>query len=410
MAAAPTTTPFTCTRTTAAALAIGIRRDTLGRPKTVRTLIEFVGRHAGGLVCHRWLATTRSLALTEREEAALVRAVVIDHHHQNNNTNNNHFVQQNLVWYKIKTLVLRCPATRGSFDCNSIRGHRCFLANVTDAAAGAVIEHCPNLTAVDLTGCVLITNVSVARLTRSCDCHNLRSLKVGSQALISTHAIMNHNGVQQVINIGDAAINSLVQARCCKLATLELRGCHSITNPPFVNLADCCSRLTGLTLYSCSQVNDLAIIAVAKHCSILNRFELTYSNVTDDAIVSLANGCRKLSIVTLDRCPVITDVSVIALASKCHRLEAVGLLRNEKITALGFNALAANGSELASLNLNACTGLTYESLVSITAGCPKLADLEFLDTNPLGPDVSWTERSEAIGDLATAYPHISWVY
>ena len=56
---------------------IDVRDDALGRPGTMRAMIELFGRGAGIRVCRRWRDTARqAVPLTTKEEAKLCRAIV----------------------------------------------------------------------------------------------------------------------------------------------------------------------------------------------------------------------------------------------------------------------------------------------------------------------------------------------
>lgn len=385
----------------------GVQLDVLGRPGTVRALIELFGRHLGSLVCRKWLQVSQALPLTAREEKRLVQAVVTNHWNQ-------HFLRD-LGRFRITTLVLRLSCPHPHFQCNPFHGHACFLDSVTDVSVAGVMERCPHLTAIDLSDCWRITDATVDKVRLLADHgRHLLSLKLGSRSFASTHPTDNRLSTQPVItkpvSIGDASLYSVVTAGCSRLATLELFGCHMIHDHALVALADCCRQLTGLTIRSCRALTDDSVIAVGEHCKDLTSFRLEYSTITDDAIVSLANGCRKLTTFHLEQCPRITDVSVITLVTKAAGLKVFSLSGNKHVGERGFAALAEEGSGLTHVRLDQCQGLTYGAIASLATatGCPNLVKLRFCTTSVKWPDSSL----EMLAALKEAYPHVKeqWLW
>ncbi|KNC46467.1 uncharacterized protein AMSG_12461 [Thecamonas trahens ATCC 50062] len=102
----------------------------------------------------------------------------------------------------------------------------------------------------------------------------------------------------------------VVAEMCPNLTTLDLFSCSNITDAAVVAVAGGCPNLTTLNLFSCSNITDAAVVAVAGGCPNLTTLYLEYcSNITDAAVVALAGGCPNLTTLGLDNCSNITDAA-----------------------------------------------------------------------------------------------------
>lgn len=107
----------------------------------------------------------------------------------------------------------------------------------------------------------------------------------------------------------------------------------------------------------------------------LRAIDLTQSNITDVTLFALAKHCPHLEEVKLSCCNEITDVGVEALIRSCRRLRALYLTNCELITDRGVGMIGAYGQQLEYLNLSWCMNITDKSVVDIARGCEHLQEV-----------------------------------
>ena len=76
-----------------------------------------------------------------------------------------------------------------------------------------------------------------------------------------------------------------------------------------------------ISLRGCENITDIAVIAIAENFPGLTTIDLSHCvNITDTAVIAIAENCAGLTRIYLGRCFNITDAAVIALAERCAGL------------------------------------------------------------------------------------------
>mmetsp|Transcript_25844 Transcript_25844/g.64932 ORF Transcript_25844/g.64932 Transcript_25844/m.64932 type:complete len:274 (+) Transcript_25844:122-943(+) len=150
---------------------------------------------------------------------------------------------------------------------------------------------CPNLTTVDLTGCVRVSDTGVSALARACT--RLQSLNVSFCS-----------------NLTDASLCTLA-AVCPRLAVLNLGYCD-VTDTTLFALARACQWLQDLSLTFCKKVTDEGVRAVLAGCPMLTSLALRSTCVTDVTAFELAR-VREWRLLDLSCLTTLTDASIIHL-------------------------------------------------------------------------------------------------
>ena len=105
--------------------------------------------------------------------------------------------------------------------------------------------------------------------------------------------------------------------------------------------------------------------------------------VDDAAVAAVVSKCSQLSSLTLHGCRGITDEAVKAVASGCTQLTSLGLCNCVNLTNVAMVALASGCKQLSSLTLGGCNKITDAAVLLMVAwGCKQLVSLDLADSLP----------------------------
>ena len=105
--------------------------------------------------------------------------------------------------------------------------------------------------------------------------------------------------------------------------------------------------------------------------------------VDDAAVAAVVSKCSQLSSLTLHGCRGITDEAVKAVASGCTQLTSLGLCNCVNLTNVAMVALASGCKQLSSLTLGGCNKITDAAVLFMVAwGCKQLVSLDLADSLP----------------------------
>jgi hypothetical protein len=146
---------------------------------------------------------------------------------------------------------------------------------------------------------------------------------------------------------------------------------HSITDAAIVTLAEHCKKLRRVNL-SYASITDAAVTALAENCKEMQALKLNSDNLTEDAIVFLVQQCKELQELDLAYCWNITNKTVFFLAKNCKKLRTVDLSGCDNVTDIAILILAENCKKLRSMKLECCTKITYGILDDLEKNYLKL--------------------------------------
>ncbi|XP_078000622.1 protein AMN1 homolog [Glandiceps talaboti] len=126
---------------------------------------------------------------------------------------------------------------------------------------------------------------------------------------------------QNRTSISTAGVQYIARG-CPILHTVYLRRCLNVTDEAIITLAECCRQLMRLNIGGCNQITDLSLAALGRHSRMLRSINFSRTKVTDDGVVSLVTGCCKQSLVEvhMSHCIRLTDESVEAVMECCPRV------------------------------------------------------------------------------------------
>jgi hypothetical protein len=148
-----------------------------------------------------------------------------------------------------------------------------------------------SLRKVDLSGCDLLTDRSVARLLELTELEDV--------------------DLTLCVLISDESVEALAQLH--KLRRLSLHACYNITDAGLAALAESAS-LEELILWSCEKVTDLGVESVATVAT-LRQLELPgFAPITDIGLRALSSNASNLEMLRLDNLSAISDEGLGSLA------------------------------------------------------------------------------------------------
>ncbi|EFJ37627.1 hypothetical protein SELMODRAFT_437235 [Selaginella moellendorffii] len=162
-------------------------------------------------------------------------------------------------------------------------------------------------------------------------------------------------------NLKDSDVLALAQIS--NLQALRLTGCHSITDIGLGCLAAGCKMLKLLTLKGCLGITDIGIALVAVNCKQLRTLDLSYTEVTDEGLASIAT-LHSLEVLNLVSCNNVDDGGLRSLKRSCRSLLKLDVSRCSNVSDAGLAALATSHLSLEQLTLSYCSIITDDLLAT----------------------------------------------
>ena len=181
------------------------------------------------------------------------------------------------------------------------------------------------------------------------------------------------------------------RGNCPRLTVLDVDGCSRITGAGLCEVGRCCTLLTSLNLNGVSIRTDKHLLPLATGCPSLTALNLGYCDaLTLRGVQTLAAGSSLVSI-DLYSCAQVDDAWLAALAATSPRLTAVNLGYCDCITLVGISRLGEGCPELGSLGLAGCVQVCDEWLPTIVGSCARLRKLELAHTGVSRAGIEWLQ-------------------
>lgn len=182
----------------------------------------------------------------------------------------------------------------------------------------------------DLSGCRLITNLSLSYITR------VKALK-----------ILNLDGC---ILIDDKGLKALVVA-ADRIEVLVLANLPLITDQGLEAIGTACHRLKILNVSKCPQISYESLAKITPLNRRLNTLAASATLISDAGLSHICGGFTAKEMTSLDVsfCREITDFSIITLADQCPNLKFLNLTGLSRITDEGMRAICAKCWHLVTL-------------------------------------------------------------
>jgi hypothetical protein len=179
------------------------------------------------------------------------------------------------------------------------------------------------------------------------------------------------------VGINNNHIFSLV-TNCRKLHTLILTNCL-ITDETMKTISQVLPALFRLCITCCIKITDIGIKCISSGCPKLRELYMRGLSVTDDAIISIADGCFDLKILSLAQSYDITDISLLILIEKCFNLIVIDLTSCIKITDVSVKKIANSLPMIQKLCISGCKKISNDAIVCVGKNCRDLMILSALN-------------------------------
>ncbi|KAL1337765.1 hypothetical protein HN51_032464 [Arachis hypogaea] len=306
-------------------------------------------------VCKRFLTihalTRTSIRLIEPDSlhSLLPRFPNLTHFHCSAALSDNNLLFISKTCPNLKTLNL-------SFRPSSL--HRRTFRHFSHRAISSLASRCRLLSAVSLRRRTGVADAGVAAICAASN-HHLRHLDLGRCSLV-----------------GDGALEAI--GRLNSLQVLNLEGCSLVTDLGLGFLA--CGPLTKtlkvLVLVECDRITDTGVSNL-KIFSSLEELNLAECGpkVTDVGCVAVFEAVTGLKKVNLSWLVNVTDAAVVAMAEHGQKLVAVNLTGCELVSGVGIKAFEGHGC-LESLVIPGCHYTSASDLECAVLGCKSLKYVE----------------------------------
>ncbi|XP_066371047.1 F-box protein At5g67140-like isoform X1 [Miscanthus floridulus] len=103
-------------------------------------------------------------------------------------------------------------------------------------------------------------------------------------------------------------------------------GCH-ITDEGLIKIssADCVANLTSISLWGLAGITDKGVVHLVSRAYSLRHLNIGGTFITDESLYAVANSCTNLKSIILWSCRHVTEAGLVALVNKCRRLECINV-------------------------------------------------------------------------------------
>ncbi|CAH0562173.1 unnamed protein product [Brassicogethes aeneus] len=272
--------------------------------------------------------------------------------------------------------------------CPSVeRVHVTDGAKLSDKSLLLLSRRCPELTHLQLHGCLTVTNNALFEIATRCA--NLQHLDVSGCIKISCISInsgpepprrlqLQYLDLTDCIALQDSGLEVIVH-NCPQLAYFYLRRCMQITDAGLKFVPSFCHGLRELSVSDCSNITDFGLYELAKLGATLRYLSVAKCDqVSDAGLKVIARRCYKLRYLNVRGCEAVSDDAMTVLARSCTRLRALDIGKCD-VSDAGLRALAESCPNLKKLSLRNCDLVTDRGIHCIAYYCRGLQQLNIQD-------------------------------
>lgn len=208
---------------------------------------------------------------------------------------------------------------------------------VSDDFMSILAPRMPHIAHLNLNGCYQLTSSGVFIIAQHC--RSLRELflaKVSENRESSLMELINCLPHLSKLDLsGNSHVNDMVLAEIAsKLPQLELLNVSAtkISDRGVRLICEHLPNLTSFSLASCIAVTNESFLCIAKFCRALKELVVGRCSITDQGIISLAEGVPVLRVLDLDNLSLITDISLLHLVKHQDSLVELSIKFCTKIT------------------------------------------------------------------------------
>ncbi|EAU84387.2 SCF E3 ubiquitin ligase complex F-box protein grrA [Coprinopsis cinerea okayama7 len=246
---------------------------------------------------------------------------------------------------------------------------------VTDAGVSAIVKKCPLLLEIDLHQCELITDVAVRDIWLYST--HMREMRLSQCTAITDLAFPALNSAVNPFPSNDPNVLPPLHVNRTfeQLRLLDLTACANITDDAVEGIIAHAPKIRNLVLAKCTALTDRsveAICALGKHLHYLHLGHA--SRITDASVKTLARSCTRIRYIDFANCIKLTDMSVFEL-SALPKLRRIGLVRVTNLTDEAVYSLAERHATLERIHLSYCDQISVMAIHFLLLKLHKLTHL-----------------------------------
>ncbi|CAA6654331.1 unnamed protein product [Spirodela intermedia] len=255
---------------------------------------------------------------------------------------------------------------------------------VTDVGLARVAVGCSKLERLDLKWCLEISDIGIDLLVKKCRALkdlDISYLKVTNASLQSISSLEKLEVLSMVACslIDDTGLSYLENGNNC-LRSINFSRCDSVSSVGFSSIIKAHSHLKKIYVGHCfPEVAPLFLRKLKDLENSLESIRLDGFHLSSSVLRTIGIHCTNLLEIGLGKCDGITDEGISELSSSCPRLRTVDLTCCRLITDSSLIAIANSCKKLQCLRLESCPGITEKGLGRIGDSCSHLAEIDLTD-------------------------------
>ncbi|XP_053330410.1 F-box/LRR-repeat protein 17 [Spea bombifrons] len=240
---------------------------------------------------------------------------------------------------------------------------------VKDDILERITSRYPNLTEINISDCLNISDTGVCKLALKCQgllkytAYRCKQLSDASLITLASHCPSLrkvHVGNQD--RLTDEALKQL-GTKCRELKDIHFGQCYNISDEGLIPIARGSPKLQRIYMQENKLVSDESVKAFAEHCPGLQYVGFMGCSVTSEGVIHLTK-LRHLASLDLRHITKLDNETVMEIVRRCHSLTSLNLCLNRSINDRCVEVIAKEGWNLKELYLVTCK-ITDDALIAI---------------------------------------------
>ncbi|KAF9569089.1 RNI-like protein [Agrocybe pediades] len=293
------------------------------------------------------------------------------------------------------------------------------LSLLTDDSVVALAKGCPMLLEIDLNHCALVTDHSIRFIWTHLT--HMREMRLSHCPLLTDAgfpAPLRPDSQPDLVNpfsnssvkMTDELPPLIINRTFDNLRMLDLTACALISDDAVEGIISHAPKIRNLVLSKCVLLTDRAVETICKLGRHLHYLHLGHaSKITDRSVRLLARSCTRIRYIDFANCVNLTDMSVFEL-SALPKLRRIGLVRVSQLTDEAIYSLAERHATLERIHLSYCDQISVMAIHFLLLKLHKLTHLSLTGVPAFREEELQRFCREAPKDFNTAQRHAFCVF
>lgn len=255
---------------------------------------------------------------------------------------------------------------------------------VSDSSLAFLAVNCRSLRSLCLKWCVGITDRAIFAIGTYC--LNLQELDVSYTEITngSISAICKLTSLERLCVVACSRLDDegliCLKSGSRSLQILDVSRCRNVSYGGIMELANGELPLKQIMMSYCYPVADPMLKSFAKFKA-LHLVRLDGCDMSDTDLGLIGKWCTNLEGLSLSKCKGIKDLGLSAAVAGCPNLKSLDLTCCREVTNVGLSSIASSCKGLISLKLESCSGFSEHGLQTLCSSCELLQELDVTDSS-----------------------------